>query len=262
VFVSSLRIVRACSYPFRSTSTKPGGAMTSTDDYLLRMEGCARAMGRPLAPVTPQDREVRLHERDTALVERGFAGGLLQIEEPNRVRTCDPFQGTAWLVEGTPARLCWEYVPHMAAYVELVEKHAYPTAAIRFETPDPEMNLDLAVLNEDGHVLVLGEVKREARQLESLERVVGELQVDPGKAAPRTAAEAPQGTRREGWKLAHQLWQTRAPYLWLVASGARRVFDVDYSDRISLNVRPALPSARELWPSGFDGPTPRISLLA
>lgn len=241
---------------------KPGAAMTSSDDYLLRMEGCARAMGRPLAPVTPQDRAVRLHQRDAALVERGFADGLLQIEDPNRVRTRDPFQGTAWLVEGTPARLCWEYVPHMAAYVELVEEHAYPTAAIRFETPHSEMNLDLAVLDEDGRVLMLGEVKREARQLSGLETVVRELQVDPGKASPRSAAGAPQGAAREGWKLAHQLWRTRARYLWLVASGERRVFDVDYADPISLNLRPALPSARELWPDGFNGPTPRISLLA
>lgn len=232
--------------------------MTSTDDYLLRMEGCAQDMGRSLAPVTDLDRALRLHESDAATVERGFRDGLLSIQKPNRVLTADPFQGTAWLIEGTPARLCWEYVPHMAAYVELIQDHGYPSSAVRFETPDVEMNLDLAVLDATGHVLVLGEVKREARQIAGLEQVVQELQGDPGKAVPRTAPGAPQGPRREAWKLAHQLWQTRAPHLWLIASGTRQVFDVGYSDRIVLDPRPSLPAVSELWPTVVSGPTPRI----
>lgn len=232
--------------------------MTKTDEYLARMGACARAMGRELALISERHHATRLHELDATSVELGFDSGLLSIEQPNRVRTADPFQGTAWLVEGNPARLCWEYLPHMAAYVELIENHRYPPAAIRFETPDSEMNLDLAVLDAAGRVLVLGEVKREAPQITNLERQIQEFGGDPGRPSSRGNVGAPAGPRREAWKLAHQLWQTRAPYLLLVTAGVRRSFDVDYSDRLRLHARADLPAASELWPVGFNTSTPRI----
>lgn len=224
--------------------------MGAVDAYLARMEACARAMGRVLAPIEARERLLRLAESDAALVETGFASGLLRIEPPNRVRTADPFQGTAWLVEGDPARLCWEYVPHLAGYVELVTVVGYPVAAVRFETPDAELNLDLVVLDADGRALVVGEVKREDRQLRDLERLLPRFDGDPGKAPPRSAEGAPGGPRREAWKLAHQLWRTRAPYLWLVASGVRRVYDVEYAQRLRLRPRPVLPAAADLWTAG------------
>jgi hypothetical protein len=214
-------------------------------------------MGREFAPITTSQASVRLVERDAELAERGFASGLLRIEHPNRVRTADPHQGTAWLVEGDPAHLCWEYLPHLAAYVELVEEYGYPAAAIRFETPDAELNLDLAVLDAAGRVQVLGEVKTEPSQTRSLQTLVPTFAGDPGKPAP-VRSGGPHGAHREAWKLAHQLWVTRAPYLWLAASGFRAAFDVEYDDHIVLCPRAHLPPAGELWPIELLGLTPRI----
>jgi hypothetical protein len=230
----------------------------NTDAYLARMRECARAMGRDFAPMKERHVSARLVERDAELAERGFASGLLAVEHANRVRTADPFQGTAWLVEGNPSHLCWEYLPHLAAYVELVEDLSYPAAAVRFETSDAELNLDLAVVDHIGRVLVLGEVKSEPGQILSLETLVPTFAHDPGKPAT-VRAGGPNGARRGAWKLTHQLRVTRAPYLWLAASGARAAFDVEYGDTIVLNRRDSLPSAGQLWPSGFVGPTPRIS---
>lgn len=172
---------------------------TYADAYMARMRECARAMSRDLAPMKARHLEIRLVEHDAELAERGFESGLLAIEQPNRVRTADPYQGTAWLVEGDPAHLCWEYLPHLAAYVELVEELGYPASAIRFETPDPELNLDLAVLDPEGKVLVLGEVKAEPRQIASLETLVPSFHGDPGKPLPLSAG-GPHGATREAWK--------------------------------------------------------------
>jgi hypothetical protein len=140
----------------------------------------------------------------------------------------------------------------MAAYAELLLELEYPAASVRFETPDNELRLDLAVLDETGRVLVLGEAKTEPRMLDKLESLVGFFADDCGWPDRRDPA-------KEAQKLAHQLWVTRAPYLWLVASGARRAFQVEYDDRIALVPIDRLPTAEELWPTGFSGATPRIA---
>jgi hypothetical protein len=232
--------------------------MNSVDAFWSRMQGCALTLGRELGPV--QDRYLpRLVERDADLVEHGFDTGLLRITGGRNVTTADPFQATAWLVEGNPVHLCWEYLPHMAAYVELLVEHGYPSTAVRFETPDAELRLDLAALRSTGEVLVLGEVKVDAKQLMSLERVVTTFIGDPGEPLP-VKQGGPQGAQREGWKLAHQLWVTRAPYLWLVAAGTRAVFRVRYGESIELEQTQDLPSVVELWPDGPPATTPRLRL--
>jgi hypothetical protein len=232
---------------------------TAADAYWARMETCARAVGRELGPLKPHHVD-RLVEGDAALVEQGFNSGLLAITKGRNVVTGDPLQATAWLVEGNPAWPCWEYLPHLAGYVHLIDELAYPRQAVRFETPDRELRLDLAVLDESGFVLVLGEVKVMRGQLDGLESGVATFQGDPGEPLS-VKGGGPQGMRREAWKLAHQLWVTRAPYLWLVAAGTRRAFDVTYAGRISLQPRVALPAAEDLWPAGFSrATTPTIAL--
>jgi hypothetical protein len=66
---------------------------------------------------------------------------------------------------------------------------------------------------------------------------------------------------REPQQLAYQLWSTRAPYLWLVAAGTRRLFRVHYGRTIKLTRNRVLPMPEELWPFGFEGPTPRIAIV-
>lgn len=212
--------------------------------YLEQMARCAAFLGRQLGPIRPRHVERRLHESEAELVARGLDAGLLEFEG-NYLRSRDPHQHTAWLVEGDPAHLCWEYLPHMAAYVELVLTFGYPVGAVRFETPDAEMNLDLAVVDTAGAIMVLGEVKTESRQIVSLANLLPGFVVDPGKPDP-VRRGGPQGARREAWKLAHQLWVSRASWLWLVASGARLAFRVEYDDGLVVSPTDTIPSATEL----------------
>jgi hypothetical protein len=234
------------------TAAEPGPA---TLRYLDRMRDCAASLGRDLADVDPAKLNARVVESDAALVDRGLAHGLLRIEG-NYLRTADPRQATAWLVEGNPARLCWEYVPHAAAYVELVEG-GIPVGAIRFETPESEvgMSLDLVVVSDQGRPLVLGEVKRESAQVRRLADLLLDHVTDPGKPVP-VSQGGPSGLRREAWKLAHQLWRTRAPWLLLVAAGERLVFEVRYRVGLELERRDRLPDSWDLegelascWPA-------------
>src|SRR4051794_21473520 len=126
-----------------------GGGMDDTDrayteQLIDTLSGCARYLGRKLADIDDRHLGARLAEGDAELFEQGLRQGLLQIEG-NYLHTLDPHQATAWLVEGTPARPCWEYVPHAAVYVELISLRGYPVGAVRFETPEREadMSLDL-----------------------------------------------------------------------------------------------------------------------
>lgn len=222
--------------------------------YLTRLRGCAARMERDFSQISDRDRSVRLVERDAKLVEAGFGAGVLTMESASRVRTFDPWQATTWLVEGDPARPRWESLPLMAAYVELLQG-GYPRNAVRFAAPDLELRLDLAAVNEEGQVLVLGVARAEALELSKLVALVSTFE-SHGARGPRGGLPG-----REAQHLAHQLRATRAPYLWLLAAGTRRVFRVRYGRTIKLTPAQRLPTAAELWPFGFDGPTPRVAVL-
>jgi hypothetical protein len=220
--------------------------------YLTRLRGCAGRMGREFAEISDRDRSVRLVEHEARTVEEGFGEGLLTMVSASQVRTLDPWQATTWLVAGNPARPHWESLPLMAAYVELL-RSGYPECAVRFATPDSELRLDLAAVNEDGRVLVLGVARAESLHLSKLEALVPTFEVDGGRPARGIPG-------REAQQLAHQLRATRAPYVWLVAAGVRRVFRVKYGRTIKLTRAQGLPTDGELWPFGFTGPTPRVAV--
>lgn len=224
---------------------------------LLRF--CAEHLGREVPDGFTSAIESRSSEAEADLIRRGLDEGLLAVDG-NYVRTRDPYQGTAWLVEGNPVHPCWEYLPHMAAYVELVKVAGVPPSLVRFETPDSELNLDLAVLTPSGRVVLLGEVKAKSSQLYSLLRLLPHHRDgDPGKAKP-IARGGPAGSQREAWKLAHQLWVLRPAFLWLVAPGDRRAFAVKFAEgRFALVPIPADLAAHKL-PREAAGHTPRIAL--
>lgn len=223
--------------------------------YLTRLRGCAVRMERELVEISDRDRAVRLIEADAQTVEKGFSDGLLAMESASRVRTLDPLQASAWLVEGDPACALWKALPQLAAYVELLQA-GYPEAAVRFETPENELGLDLAVVNDEGQVLLLGVARAEPLELAKLEALVPTF--DGADGGVRSMREIPG---REAQQLAYQLWSTRAPYLWLVAAGARRLFRVRYGRTIKLTGVRVLPMPDDLWPFGFEGPTPRVALV-
>lgn len=220
--------------------------------YLTRLRGCAARMERELEQISDRDRAVRLIESDAQTVENGFGEGLLTMESASRVRTLDPRQASAWLVEGDPARARWELLAQLAAYVELL-RAGYPERAVRFATSENELALDLAAINDDGRVLLLGVARAESLELAKLEALVQTF--DGSGVRP-----VPDVPGKEAQQVAYQLWSTRAPYLWLVAAGARRLFRVRYGTTIKLTQVAVLPTPEELWPYGFDGPTPPVAV--
>ena len=226
----------------------------SVDGYLELLAELARAKGRELGPLDPGKAVLRLTDRDAELFALGLARGLLRIDGRGYLLTRDPHQATAWLVQGNPCWPCWEYLPHAAAYVELIEHHGWPVSAVRFETPGEEhgIDADLAVVDAQGGVLVLGEAKKESRELDRLlEQLPRFAATDPGPPATRDPLRAVQ-------KLAHRLWRTRAPWLWLVGPADRRAFEVSY-EPLALQSRPSLPSPAQLGVGAFGG-HPRMRL--
>ena len=209
-------------------------------------------MGRELAEISARERAVRLVEADARTVEEGFGEGLLRVESSSRVRTLDPLQASAWLVEGDPARPRWETLPQMAAYVELL-RAGYPESGVRFATCDAELGLDLAAVDDDGKVLLLGVARAESLELAKLEALVPTFEEDDVRSALRVPGQDAQ-------QLARQLWATRATYLWLVAAATRRLFRVRYGRTLTLTSVKLLPLPHELWPFGSDASTPRIAV--
>lgn len=222
--------------------------------YLTRLRGCAVRMGRELGEISDRDRAVRLVEADAKAVEEGFGQGVLSMESASRVRSLDPHQATTWLVEGDPAQPRWQSLAQLAAYVELLAI-GYPQPAVRLATPDRELGLDLAVVNDEGQVLLLGVARAESLELARLEALVPTFDSESVRSVHIVPGREPQ-------LLAHQLWMTQAPYLWLVAAGARRLYRVKYGRTIKLLPARMLPMREDLWPSGFNGPTPRVAVVA
>jgi hypothetical protein len=224
--------------------------------YLELLTGLAEAKGRTLGPLEDGKVARRLTAHDAELFASGVDLGHLRIDDRGYLLTRDPHQTTAWLVEGNPCWPCWEYLPHAAAYVELIERHGFPIPAVRFETPGVEhgIDADLAIVDANGSVVVLGEAKKESRELDRLlEQLPAYAAADPG---PPTTREPRRAVR----KLAHRLWRTRAPWLWLVGPADRRAFEVSYGP-LTLRGQPSLPNPDDLALGVFDG-HPRIRLPA
>lgn len=218
--------------------------------YLGRLRGCAARRDQELEEISGRDRSVRLVETDARAVEEGFGEGLLTMAGTGQVQTHDVLQGGCELLAGDPPRPRWEALPQLAAYVELL-RLGYPEAAVRFATPEAELHLDLAAVSEHGEVLVVGAARAESLLLSKLEALVPTFE----GSGPRTVRSS---LGCDAHLVATQLWATRAPYLWLVAAGARRVLRATYGRTITLAPASRLPRPEELWPYGFVGPTPRV----
>ena len=165
----------------------------------------------------------RLTDEDCKTLFAGVEMGLISWRPGGRFDTLDrpiPPRGRWWLIEkdGNTRRPCWEFVPQLAAYVELIRDHGYHRNRVLFDTPQAALQLDLAVLADNGSVAILGEAKKESTDLDKLER--GLLSHQGEQPAPRRGDEPRQ--------LAWRLWITRAPFLWLVGPSDRRAYRVTY----------------------------------
>lgn len=243
-----------------------GSTLDVVNDVVDRLtdllRDCASHVGRAVPENFALSVQSRVSKAEAALILRGLDSGLLSVDG-NYLRTLDPFQETSWLVEGHPVHPCWEYLPHAAAYVELIHDFGVSPNLVRFESPKPEFNLDLAVLESSGRVVLLGEAKARSKQLDNLLRDLAEHQgSDPGRPVP-IAKGGPKGARRDAWKLAHQLWALRPPLLWLIAPDDRRAFAVGIElDRLSLTPIDALETQRRLPRQHDHVGTPRIVRFA
>lgn len=190
------------------------------------------------SPVELLDR--RITEGDAARVLDGFDHGLISWGEATHFDTLDrprPPRGRWWLTErdGDRHRPCWEFIPQLAAYVELIDDLGYHPSRVLFDTPQSAGQLDLAVLANDGSIAVCGEAKKESRDLKKLLAGVTKY----------AGAEPDFNRGDEPRQLAWRLWRSRAPYLWLVGPSDRRAFFCSY-EPLALVPLDSLPSAAML----------------
>jgi hypothetical protein len=180
---------------------------------------------------------------DLALFFEGLDNGLISFARGARFNTLDrPMPGGRWALLSRSRAGGWynaEYLPQLAAYVELIRHLGYPAGRVLFELPTQSLQLDLAVVTDPGTVAVLGEAKRAAPMLGRLAHAVVERFGDapPGEDTKRRGDEARQ--------LAWRLWITWAPYLWLVGPGVRHAYRCSY-DPLALQPIPSLPAADNL----------------
>jgi hypothetical protein len=183
-----------------------------------------------------------IHADDLHLFFRGVEHGHITMRRGARFDTRDRPRSDGkgrWGLLSRSKQGGWynaEYLPQVAAYVDAIDNLGFHHHRVLFELPDAALKLDLAVLDDGGVVHVLGEAKRDGRQLKALRAEVEAkyAEVNPGKKG-----------RNEAQQLAWRLWTTRAPYLWLIGPGERQAYRVHY-DPLRLEPLQRLPSASEL----------------
>jgi hypothetical protein len=212
-----------------------------------------KAMGSGRLLATPN----RVDAGDVALFFRGVDAGLVEVKPDGRFNTLDrPTDTGRWALLSRSAHGGWfnaEYLPQLAAYIEAILDLDYPQERVLFELPARSLQLDLAVLDDDGSVVVLGEAKRSTPALAPL----------AGGALQRFAEAAPtdESKRRgdEQRQLAWRLWTVEPALTWLIGPGHREAFRTTLAP-LRLRSLPQLPHARQLGlahrpPAALEPPT-------
>ena len=113
-----------------------------------------------------------IHEDDVALFDEGRDAGLITVLRGGRFNTlARPIPGGHWGLLSRSRQGGWynaEYLPQIAAYVDAILHLGYPAGRVLFELPGSALQLDLAILDDSGRVVVLGEAKRDTAMLENL----------------------------------------------------------------------------------------------
>lgn len=191
-----------------------------------------------------------IHEDDVALFEEGCEAGLISVLRGGRFNTLDrPTAGGHWGLLSRSRQGGWynaEYLPQIAAYVDAILHLGYPAGRVLFELPGAALQLDLAILDDTGRVVVLGEAKRDTAMLATLRANVED----------RYTATAPDMStvKDEVRQLAWRLWTVAPDYTWLIGPNHRPAFETRTSP---LRLKPTsggrLPPAVNL---GLDGQPP------
>jgi hypothetical protein len=200
-----------------------------------------------------------IHEADVALFDEGLDAGLITVLRGGRFNTLDrPTPTGRWDLLSRSRQGGWynaEYLPQIAAYVDAIVHLGYPAGRVLFELPGSALQLDLAILDDDGRVVVLGEAKRDTAMLETLRCAVDR----------RYAVAAPDMTaaKDEARQLAWRLWTVAPDYTWLIGPNHRAGFTTTTSPlRLEPTVDGRLPAASDLGlarpPSVTMMPPPRL----
>lgn len=137
-------------------------------------------------------------------------------------------------------------MPQIAAYVDAVLHLGYPAGRVLFELPGSALQLDLAVLDNTGRVVVLGEAKRDKAMLETLRSRVESRYTN----APPDMTTSKDETRQLAWRL----WTVAPAYTWLIGPNHRPAFKTSTAPlRLQLTEDGRLPTAAAL---DLDGPPP------
>jgi hypothetical protein len=163
---------------------------------------------------------------DVELFLTGVDAGLIELERGAKFNTQDrPKAGGRWSLLSRSEQGGWynaEYLPQLAAYVDAIVRLGYPSERVLFELPAAALQLDLAILDDDANVVVLGEAKRDVAMLDALLNEGRERFTDipPGPETKKRGDEVRQ--------LAWRLWTVRPPLLWLIGPDSRRAFACSY----------------------------------
>ncbi len=192
-----------------------------------------------------------IDEGDVDLFFLGLDAGLITVTRGAKFNTADRSkEGGRWSLLSRSRDGGWynaEYLPQIAAYVDCILNLGYPQERVFFELPARSLQLDLAIVDDDEKVVVLGEAKRDVAMLDKLRASMLErfASQEPGPETKKRGDEARQ--------LAWRLWATKAPYCWLVGPGHRPAYRVGLSP-LTFELLPGLPSASAL---GLDHLPPR-----
>lgn len=184
-----------------------------------------------------------IDDGDLELFFEGVDRRLIRLERGGKFNTFDrPIRGGHWSLLSRSTAGGWynaEYLPQLAAYVDAVERLGFPKDRVFFELPPESLQLDLAILDDTGRVVVLAEAKRAVAMLDKLVAAMNE----------RFATEAPTDESKkrgdEARQLAWRLWTVRPRYLWLIAPGQRLAFECEF-DPLRLEGVGDLPNAAQL----------------
>jgi hypothetical protein len=186
-------------------------------------------------------------DSDLELFFRGVDAGLISLERGCRFNTLDrPKARGRWGLLSRSRHGGWynaEYLPQLAAYIDAIDNLGYSERRVLFELPATAMQLDLAILDDAGAVVVLGEAKRAAEMLDDLR---AQVEVRFASAPP-----SPESKHRgdEARQLAWRLWTVQPPFLWLIAPGKRVAYRCTL-DPLRLVRIDGLPSAAVLHLDG------------
>ena len=140
-----------------------------------------------------------IHEADVALFDEGMDAGLITVLRGGRFNTLDrPTPTGHWGLLSRSRQGGWynaEYLPQIAAYVDAIVHLGYPAGRVLFELPGSALQLDLAILDDDGRVVVLGEVERVEP---CLERGLELLEAPLNRQCALVALEQARGKRPVG----------------------------------------------------------------